>query len=147
MEELGAISTQLHALARELSEFRGEMRAATASISHKQDMTNGRVTSLEGRASSLEARAAAHDAHAPAIAKALDELAEKKASDHERIWKAIEALKAHDDEGHAKAAHEEGWRGGAAKVGSLLWMLVLAAVAALGWIIERVVDWRLNVKP
>ena len=104
--------------------LRREMEAGFKWIGGKQDATNGRVLSLEGETGKLKADAAAQQHFDVA-----------STSDRRDIWNAINKLRESENGIHETIRHHEGFAGGAAKAGHLLWALLVALVGLIGWLL------------
>ena len=140
MSKLTAAVAHQAATTEAINSLRHELAETKAGMYLRQDATNGRVTLLERDRGKMGAEISAMEALTPNLLKALDELAAKKASDHERIWHAIEKLKASDDADHQRVARDEGWRSGAAKIGTAAWAAIVTVCGLILWIIERVIE-------
>ena len=79
--------------------------------------------------------------HDEALRAIIEKLASKKSADHERIWQAIEKLTASDQADHERQKHEDGWRGGATKIGALAWAALISLLAAGAWIADKVLEF------
>lgn len=158
MKALAAAAAHQAATTEAVNSLRREMDAGFGAVTRRQDIANGRVTTLEGKVGRLEADAAAQDAFTPGLFKALDDMASKKTADHERIWKAIERLNSSDDDGHKhmqaeidqlkasdaadqqRVARNEGWLGGATKIGALSWVAFMSLCVFVAWLLDRFIE-------
>lgn len=123
-DRLKTLGEQQAATTATIDGLRREMEAGFKWIGGKQDATNGRVTSLEGEAGRLKADAAAQQHFDVA-----------STSDRRDIWNAINKLRDSESGLHETIRHHEGYVGGAAKVGNLLWVLLIAAASTAGWLL------------
>jgi hypothetical protein len=128
---LELINTKLDALAGQqagttatIDGLRREMEAGFRWIGGKQDATNGRVTGLEAASGKLQADSAAQQHFDVA-----------STSDRRDIWNAINKLRESESGLHETIKHHEGYVGGAARVGNILWVLLVALVGLIGWLL------------
>jgi hypothetical protein len=122
--KLDALTAQQATTTATIDGLRREMEAGFRWIGGKQDATNGRVLALEGEAGKLKADAAAQQHFDVA-----------STSDRRDLWNAVNKLRDSESGLHETIRHHEGYVGGAAKVGNLLWILLIAAASTAGWLL------------
>lgn len=124
-------------MAESLLGLRREMEVGFRGVYRRQDATNGRVTTLEADSGKIKVNLAAQEAFTPGLFKAVDDLRiELKATEVEmrtdvkeknlRVWEAVDALRQEGGALAARVENDEGFAGGAAKVGLILWAAILA---------------------
>ena len=130
-QALDRINSKLDALAGQqagttatIDGLRREMEAGFKWIGGKQDATNGRVLSLEGETGKLKADAAAQQHFDVA-----------STTDRRDLWSAVNELRAGEGDIKVKLGSHEGFAGGAAKIGHIVWGLIVAVVGVIGWLL------------
>jgi len=56
-------------------------------------------------------------------------------SDRRDIWNAINKLRESENGLHETIKHHEGYAGGAARMGNIIWVLLVALVGLIGWLL------------
>lgn len=139
-------------MAEGLVGLRREMGLGFEGVYKRQDATNGRVTTLEAARGKMEVDIAAQESFTPGLFRTIEALSAENKRDHEslrseakaereairqnvsdrseKIWNRLDELSKEDSNIAGQIKHDEGFAGGAAKMGIVVWVLLAALI---GW--------------
>ena len=133
--QMGDAARNQAVIVESLAGLRREMDVGFQGVYRRQDATNGRVTTLEGKTGRLEADMAAQEAFTPGLFKAISEARCDFDQKDRDLWSAVNELRHGDRDLAVNDAKMEGFTGGVARVSQILWILLGAVVAVVGWAI------------
>jgi hypothetical protein len=135
LASLGRLEGSHAATTATLAGIRREIDTGFAAVIKRQDLTNGRVTSLEADRGRMMVNQAAQDAFTPAMFKQLEDIKAACNARHERLSTVLEDLERSDTTDEVQQAHDAGEREGSARMWRAIWvaLVALASVLAFAW--------------
>ena len=135
LASLGRLEGSHAATTATLAGIRREIDTGFAAVIKRQDLTNGRVTSLEADRGRMMVNQAAQDAFTSALFKSLEEMKTSCVARHERLNAVLKDLEQSDSTDEIQHAHDEGERLAAAKFWGRVWvaLVALASIIAFAW--------------
>lgn len=135
LASLGRLEGSHAATAATLEGIRREIDTGFAAVIKRQDLTNGRVTSLEADRGKMLVNQAAQDAFTPALFKGLEEMKASCQARHQQLESILKDLEIADSTDEIKHARDEGKKEGAAITWRMVWvaLVALASIIAFAW--------------
>lgn len=135
LASLGRLEGSHAATTATLHGIRREIDKGFADVIRRQDLTNGRVTSLEADRGKMLVNQAAQDAFTPGIFKSIEDMKTACNARHERLNAVLKDLKRSDSTDKLHHAHDAGKRESTVLIWRAIWvgLVALASVIAFAW--------------